>query len=102
VTVKELEEQRVCVKFCCKLGKNFTETFQLIDQAYGEDCMSLNLNQKKARMSWSKIKMLVLFFHWKGVVHHEFVPPGQMVNKQLYQDVLACLRDAVCRKKPEL
>jgi hypothetical protein len=27
--MKELEEQRVCVKFCCKLGKNFTETFQL-------------------------------------------------------------------------
>ena len=25
-----------------------------------------------------------------------------MVNKQLYQDVLAHLRDAVCRKRPEL
>ena len=31
---------RVCVKFCCKLGKNFTETFQLLNQAYGEDCIS--------------------------------------------------------------
>ena len=30
----------VCVKFCCKLGKNFTETFQLLNQAYGEHCMS--------------------------------------------------------------
>ena len=38
--MKELEEQRVCVKFCCKLGKNFTETFQLLNQAYGENCMS--------------------------------------------------------------
>jgi ribosomal protein L31 len=40
--MKELEEQCVCVcvKFCCKLGKNFTETFQLLNQAYGEDCMS--------------------------------------------------------------
>jgi len=28
------------VKFCYKLGKNFTETFQLINQAYGDDCMS--------------------------------------------------------------
>jgi len=37
--MKELEEH-VCVKFCCKLGKNFTETFQLLNQAYGEDCMS--------------------------------------------------------------
>jgi hypothetical protein len=38
--MKELEEQRMCVKFCCKLGKNFTETFQLLNQAYKEDCMS--------------------------------------------------------------
>ena len=27
----------VCVKCCCKLGKKFTETFQLLNQAYGED-----------------------------------------------------------------
>jgi len=46
--------------------------------------------------------MLVVFFHWKGIVHHEFVPRGQMVNKQLYQEVLARLRDAVRRKRPEL
>jgi len=54
-------------------------------------------------MSWSHIKvMLVLFFDWKGIVHHEFVPRGRMVNKQLYQDVLARLREAVRRKKSEL
>ena len=41
-------------------------------------------------------------FEWKGVVHHEFVPRGQMVNKQFYQEVLARLRDAVLRKRPEL
>jgi len=41
--MKEYEEQRVCVcvcvfvKFCCKLGKHFTETFQFINQVYGED-----------------------------------------------------------------
>jgi len=42
------------------------------------------------------------FFDWKGTVNHEFVPRGQMVNKQLYQEILACLRDAVHRKRPEL
>jgi len=58
---------------------------------------------KKARMGRSKIKvMLVVFFDWKGIVHHEFVPHSQMVNKQFYQEVLARLRDAVCRKRPEL
>jgi len=39
--MKELEEQRMCVKFCCKLGKHCTQTFQLLNQAYGEDCMGL-------------------------------------------------------------
>jgi len=51
----------------------------------------------------SKIKaMLVVLYDWKGIVHHEFVPCGQMVNKQFYQEVLARLRDAVRRKRLEL
>jgi len=54
-------------------------------------------------MSRSKVKvLLVVFFHRKGIVHHKFVSRGQMVNRQLYQKVLARLRDAVRRKKPEL
>jgi len=58
---------------------------------------------KRAWLSRSKIKvMMVVFFDWKGIVHHEFVPCGQMVNKQLYQKVLVRLRDAVHRKRPEL
>ena len=61
------------------------------------------LLDKKAQMSQSKIKVLVVvFFDWKGIVHHEFAPCGQMVNKQLCQEVLAYLRDAVRRKRPEL
>jgi len=60
------------------------------------------LVQKKAWMCRSKVKvMLVMFFDWKGIVHHEFVPSGHMVNKRLYQEVLARLRDAVRRKRPE-
>jgi len=43
-----------------------------------------------------------VLFVWKGIVRHEFVPRGQMVNKQLYQEVLARLRDDVCRKRLEL
>jgi len=46
VTVKELEEKRVCVKFCSKLGKHFTETFHLLNQAYREDWGKGLLDQK--------------------------------------------------------
>jgi hypothetical protein len=39
-TMKQLKEQRLCVKFCFKLGKTFLETFESLKQAYGEECMS--------------------------------------------------------------
>jgi len=45
---------------------------------------------------------MVVFFDWNGIIHHEFVPLGQMVSKQLYQEVLARSRDAVRRKRPKL
>jgi hypothetical protein len=37
--MKNLEEQCVCVKFCLKLAKTFTETFQMMKQTHGEDCL---------------------------------------------------------------
>lgn len=33
-------EQRAAIKFCFKLGKTFTETHQMMQQAYGNDCLS--------------------------------------------------------------
>lgn len=33
-------EQRAAIKFCFKLGKTFTETHQMMQQAYGSDCLS--------------------------------------------------------------
>ena len=39
-TVCESTEQRVCIKvFFFKFGKTTTETYQLLQQAYGEDAM---------------------------------------------------------------
>jgi len=33
-------EQRANIKFCFKICKPFTETFQLMKQVYGDDCLS--------------------------------------------------------------
>ena len=41
------------------------------------------------------------FFYWKGIVHHEFVPRGETVNKEFYLKVMKRLREAVRRKRPE-
>jgi len=35
----ESTEQRICIKFCFKIGKPATETYQLLQQAFGEDVM---------------------------------------------------------------
>jgi len=33
-------EQRVCIKFCVRLGKTASETFEMLKQAFGDSCMS--------------------------------------------------------------
>lgn len=58
---------------------------------------------KRPRQSRSKIKvMLTVFFDYRGVVHYEFLPPGQTVNKQYYLSVMRRLREAIRLKRPEL
>jgi transposase len=42
------------------------------------------------------------FFYVEGVVHHEFLPQGQTVNRWYYLDVLKRLRDRISRKRPQL
>jgi hypothetical protein len=36
----DCKSERVNIKFLVKLKKSATETFQLLTEAYGEDCMS--------------------------------------------------------------
>jgi len=63
----------------------------------------IHLGQKKARMSRSQVKtMLVCFFDHKRIVHYEFIAQGQTVNQQCYLEVLTRLRECVRRKRPGL
>jgi transposase len=43
----------------------------------------------------------VYFFYWKGIVHLEFVPRGETINKEFYLKVMKRLRETVRRKRPE-
>ena len=58
---------------------------------------------KKARMAKSKIKcMLICFFDIHGIVHKEFLPQGQTVNRHFYREVLERLRKRVIRVRPNI
>ena len=39
--------------------------------------------------------MLICFFDTEGIVHKEFVPPGQMMNGKFYWDVLRQMRENI-------
>ena len=36
----EVDEQRVCIKFCVRLGKTGSETFEMLKQDFGDSCVS--------------------------------------------------------------
>jgi len=58
---------------------------------------------KKARQVRSNVRiMLISFFYANGIVHKEFVPPGQSVNQQCYLKVSKRLHDSVREKRPEM
>ena len=55
---------------------------------------------KKARMSKSKIKiMLITFFNQKSMVYYEFVPECEIVNQHFYQQVLICSLRVQCSRQ---
>jgi len=107
----ESTEQRICIKFCFKIGKTAMEIYQLLQQAYGEDAMGrtqvfnwfrASPRPKKGRQVRSKTKvMLLAFFDSEGIVHNEYAPDGQKINKEFYVEVLRRLREPVRRKQPE-
>ena len=45
--------------------------------------------------------MLNVFFDFNGIVHHEFLPRDQTVNKEYYLEVQRRLREAIRKKTPE-
>ena len=59
--------------------------------------------KKKARMSKSKFKaMMIAFFDIRGVIYIDWVPEGQTVNKVYYKNVLTTLRERVRRRRPDM
>jgi len=45
--------------------------------------------------------MLIVFSNIQGIVHNEYVPPGQTVNGKFYCEVLKRLREGSRHKRPD-
>jgi len=111
----ESTEQCICIKFCFKIGKTATKTYQLLQQAFGEDAIGrkqvfawfrrfkegrtfveseLRSGRPSTSRNWG-------FFYSEGFVNHEYAPDGQTINKEFYLEVLRRLRESVRRKRPE-
>jgi len=57
---------------------------------------------KKGQASAEQLQSdLDRFLDPRGVVHHNYAPQGQNINKEYYLEVLRCLRDVVRRKRPD-
>ncbi|UYV70749.1 hypothetical protein LAZ67_8000463 [Cordylochernes scorpioides] len=57
---------------------------------------------KKSRILKSRNKvLLVAFLDNKGIVHHEYLPAGRLVIKEMYLSILRRLREAIRKKRPE-
>ncbi|GBN56533.1 hypothetical protein AVEN_206886-1 [Araneus ventricosus] len=93
--------QHANIKFCVLLEKSPSETLEMLEKPFGNDAMKKTVGQK-FRLDKSRGKvMLEVFFDYDSVIHYEFIPEGQTVNKELYVEILKRLRDAIGRKRPE-
>jgi hypothetical protein len=99
------------VKFLAKLGKFATETYSLLMEVYGDECLILKFSidskdlkrEGERSKSMSNFKaMMIVFFYMQRVVHIDWVPEGQTVNHVYYKEVLTVLHEWVRRKRPEM
>ena len=105
-TMCESTEQHICIKFCFK-DVQFLKNIVTGDESwvYGYDPETkqqssqwkcpMSPRPKKGHQVRSKTKvMLLAFFDSECIVHHEYAPNGQTINKEFYVEVLWRLRES--------
>ncbi|EGI69179.1 FLJ37770-like protein [Acromyrmex echinatior] len=55
-------EQRIVVKFHVKLGKTATETYNLLKEVYGHECLSRARGLSVSKMAEKTLKMIHVAF----------------------------------------
>ncbi len=118
LTAEQKEKRMECANdfiSMCRGNRSFLTTIVTGDETW---CYQYDPETKRQSMAWcspssprpsksrlqkSKVKtMLIAFFDSHGVIHKEFVPPGQTVNAAFYEQVLKRLLQRIRRVRPEL
>jgi len=111
------DKKNNCLNVCYDLRVQVGNNPQILSKVVTGDetwYYGYNLETKQASSQWktpnspkpktaqqvrSNVKvMLISFSDVNGIVHKEFVPPGQTVNQHFYLKVLKRLRDSVRKK----
>uniref|UniRef100_A0A8B9ZUC3 Transposase n=1 Tax=Anas zonorhyncha TaxID=75864 RepID=A0A8B9ZUC3_9AVES len=97
------EEQKANQKAICQdLLHHVNEEPDFLDNVVtGDETWVFEYNPESKRKSKQK-SMLICFFDRHGVIHKEFVPPGQTVNAVFYVEVLTRLQKRNARVRPAI
>jgi len=106
------QEKQVRVAACSALEEELRNDPDFFDSVvtggetwcYGRGRVAANLPaaERARRAASARVKTkLICFFDVRGVVHSEFVPPGQTVDQAFYLDVLARLCDGLRLNRPD-
>ena len=79
----ELNLQRDCIKFCVKNGFNSVKILETLGNCFGSDTI-----KKTAIYEWHECfksgrESVEDFMDYNGIVHHEFLPEDQTVNRDI-------------------
>ena len=93
---------------CANADENFLKNIVTGDETWVYSCTvetkdrssqwisKMSPRPKTVQQVWSNVNiMLTVFFYCKDIIHHEFLPCGQTVNKEYYLNVMKRLREAV-------
>jgi hypothetical protein len=102
-------EQRIDINFRVKLGKNATDTFKMLSEAYRGEGMEkssvFECHKRFRESSHVEITNEDNAYHvlrYQDIVHCGFDSKGQTVYQAHYVEMLKQLREAVHRQRPEL
>ena len=75
----DVKEQWTCINICFKLGQMASEIHRMLKEAFGDNILGVldDLRPEPRQKMWQN-------FDIEGIVHEEFVPPGQTVNGKFY------------------